>query len=119
MTDYSIIEDNIESIKEMAAQGDAEAQNKLGNNMDTQFVLIGVGGAGIKAVDMMDIPNSRKVFIGATSDSFSRVTSEGERVALLPASCYPNYPGYLRKRAIEHKDEIREVIVEALSKIQI
>jgi hypothetical protein len=30
MQDYSIITDNIEAIKEMAAIGDAEAQNKLG-----------------------------------------------------------------------------------------
>lgn len=30
MTDYSIITDNIEAIKDMAAKGDADAQNKLG-----------------------------------------------------------------------------------------
>ena len=30
MQDYSIITDNIETFKEMAAKGDADAQNKIG-----------------------------------------------------------------------------------------
>ena len=81
--------------------------------METKFLLIGVGSTGIKAVDMMDIPNSKKVFIAATSDSFSRITSEGERITLSDGICYPNYPGYLRERAIEQKEEIRKTIAEA------
>ena len=81
--------------------------------MDTLFVIIGVGGAGVKAVDKMAIPNSQKVFIGGLSILYD-VKSDGIRLPIDEDGFIEGIrPKYYRNRAIEKKVEIKKAIVEA------
>ena len=85
--------------------------------MDTLFVIIGVGGAGIRAVDMMDIPNSQKVFIGSGLSILKEVKSDGIRLPIDEDGFIEgNRPKYYWNRAIEKKVEIKKAIVEALNR---
>lgn len=81
--------------------------------MANKILVIGVGSAGVIAADKMDIPNSKKIFIGATCETMSKVKSNGAQIPLTSAICYPNSPNFLRERAIEHIEEIRECIKNA------
>lgn len=85
--------------------------------METKFVLIGVGGTGVNAVDMMDIPNSRKVFIDRDGLDLMNVKSEGEKIHLEPVM-WPskhNSPQLCREQALYYKEEIRRTLIEAFT----
>ena len=82
--------------------------------MDTIFVIIGVGGAGVEAVDKMDIPNSKKVFIASGPSTFKDLKSGGIRLPIGEDGFIEgNRPKYYRDKAIEKKEEIKNAIVEA------
>ena len=86
--------------------------------MDTKFVLIGVGGTGVKAVDMMDIPNSRKVLVDTSYRNLNELETAGVKLLLQCKDfgkcsgfchCYDR-PDFCRNVALGYKDEIAECI---------
>ena len=50
--------------------------------MANEILIIGVGSAGVIAADKMDLPNSKKLFIDTSSQTFREVKSEGDNVLL-------------------------------------
>ena len=81
--------------------------------METKFLIIGVGGAGCKAADVMDIPNSKKLFVGSDNDSLKNVKSEGFKFPLNECGFYNHHQERFRNRALLYKDEIKECIKAA------
>ena len=44
--------------------------------MSNKILIIGVGSAGINAVDKMDLPSSKKLFVGSNCRALREVKSE-------------------------------------------
>ena len=78
--------------------------------MKTKFLIIGVGGAGCKAADVMDIPNSKKLFIDSYSCGLSKLKTEGTKFLLDVGLIICNHPEPYRKKAQLYKDEIKKCI---------
>ena len=83
--------------------------------MDTKFLIIGVGGAGCKAADNIDIANSKKLFVDAYSSGLSKLKSKGTKFLLDVGLIICNYPEPYRKKALLYKEEIKEWIKEAFN----
>ena len=86
-----------------------------------KILIIGVGSAGVIAADKMDLPNSKKLFIDTSSQTFREVKSEGDKLVLQCKDfgicsgfcrCYFQ-PGFCKKVAEDYEDEIRESIKNA------
>ena len=95
--------------------------DKKTNNMANEILIIGVGSAGVIAADKMDLPNSKKLFVGTNSQTFREVKSEGDKLVLQCKDfgecsgfcrCY-SQPGFCKKVAEDYEDEIRECIKNA------
>ena len=89
--------------------------------MENEILIIGVGSAGVIAADKMDLPNSKKLFIDTSSQTFREVKSEGDKLVLQCKDfgkcsgfchCYSK-PGFCKKVAEDYEDEIRETIKRA------
>ena len=50
--------------------------------MSNKILMIGVGSAGINAVDKMDLPNSKKLFVGSNLRALREVKSEGDKIGI-------------------------------------
>ncbi len=82
--------------------------------MANEILIIGVGSTGVKAVDKMDIPNSKKVFIASGLSTFKDLKSGGIRLPIDEDGLIEgNRPKYYRDKAIKKKEEIKNAIVEA------
>ena len=91
--------------------------------MENEILIIGVGSAGVIAADKMDLPNSKKLFVGTNSQTFREVKSEGDKLVLQCKDfgkcsgfchCY-SQPGFCKKVAEDYEDEIRECIKYAIT----
>ena len=89
--------------------------------MANEILIIGVGSAGVIAADKMDLPNSKKLFIDTSSQTFREVKSEGDKLVLQCKDfgkcsgfchCYTQ-PGFCKKVAEDYEEEIREIIKRA------
>lgn len=89
--------------------------------MANEILIIGVGSAGVIAAGKMDLPNSKKLFIDTSSQTFREVKSEGDNVLLqckdlgkcsVFCHCY-SQPGFCKKVAEDYENEIRECIKNA------
>ncbi len=89
--------------------------------MANEILIIGVGSAGVIAADKMDLPNSKKLFIDTSSQTFREVKSEGDNVLLQCKDfgkcsgfchCYTQ-PDFCKKVAEDYEEEIREIIKRA------
>ena len=89
--------------------------------MANEILIIGVGSAGVIAADKMDLPNSKKLFIDTSSQTFREVQSEGDKLVLQCKDfgkcsgfchCY-SQPGFCKKVAEDYEDEIRKCIKNA------
>ena len=89
--------------------------------MANEILIIGVGSAGVIAADKMNLPNSKKLFIGTSSQTFREVKSEGDKLVLQCKDfgecsgfchCY-SQPGFCKKVAEDYEEEIRESIKNA------
>lgn len=89
--------------------------------MANEILIIGVGSAGVIAADKMDLPNSKKLFIDTSSQTFREVKSEGDKLVLQCKDfgecsgfcrCYFQ-PGFCKKVAEDYEEEIRESIKNA------
>ena len=56
--------------------------------MANEILIIGVGSAGVIAADKMDLPNSKKLFIDTSSQTFREVKSEGDNLPLHPTTSH-------------------------------
>jgi cell division GTPase FtsZ len=88
-----------------------------------KILIIGVGSAGVIAADKMNLPNSKKLFIDTSSQTFREVKSEGDKLVLQCKDygacsgfchCY-SQPGFCKKVAEDYEDEIRECIKNAFN----
>lgn len=86
-------------------------------------IIIGVGGGGCNAVDKIDIPNSKKLFVNSGIYSLNDIESEGHKIRLECGyrDVCPSYqcgcmedPAFCKVMAEKHKKEIRESIIDAL-----
>jgi len=91
------------------------------DNMANEILIIGVGSAGVIAADKMDLPNSKKLFINTSSQTFREVKSEGDKIVLQCKDfgkcsgfchCY-SQPGFCKKVAEDYEEEIRVCIKNA------
>jgi len=89
--------------------------------MANEILIIGVGSAGVIAADKMDLPNSKKLFIDTSSQTFREVKSEGDKLVLQCKDfgkcsgfchCYTQ-PDFCKKVAEDYEEEIREIIKRA------
>ena len=89
--------------------------------MVNEILIIGVGSAGVIAADKMNLPNSKKLFVGTNSQTFREVKSEGEKLVLQCKDfgecsgfchCYTQ-PDFCKKVAEDYEEEIRESIKNA------
>ena len=89
--------------------------------MANEILIIGVGSAGVIAADKMDLPNSKKLFIDTSSQTFREVKSEGDKLVLQCKDfgkcsgfchCY-SQPGFCKKVAEDYEEDIRECIKNA------
>ena len=89
--------------------------------MANEILIIGVGSAGVIAADKMDLPNSKKLFIDTSSQTFREVKSEGDKLVLQCKDfgkcsgfchCY-SQPGFCMKVAEDYEGEIKECIKNA------
>lgn len=89
--------------------------------MANEILIIGVGSAGVIAADKMNLPNSKKLFIDTSSQTFREVKSEGDKLVLQCKDfgkcsgfchCYTQ-PDFCKKVAEDYEDEIRECIKNA------
>ena len=89
--------------------------------MANEILIIGVGSAGVIAADKMDLPNSKKLFIDTSSQTFREVKSEGDKLVLQCKDfgkcsgfcrCYTQ-PSFCKKVAEDYEEEIREIIKRA------
>jgi len=89
--------------------------------MANEILIIGVGSAGVNAVDKMDLQNSKKLFIDTSFQTFREVKSEGDKLVLQCKDfgkcsgfchCYTQ-PDFCKKVAEDYEDEIRECIKNA------
>ena len=91
------------------------------NDMANEILITGVGSAGVIAADKMNLPNSKKLFIDTSSQTFREVKSEGDKLVLQCKDfgkcsgfchCYTQ-PDFCKKVAEDYEDEIRECIKNA------
>ena len=90
--------------------------------MPNKILIIGVGSAGINAVDKMDLPNSKKLFLGSNYRALREVKSEGDKIGIackarsgcpsLYCHCFQN-PDFCKTVVRDYEDEIRESIRKA------
>ena len=89
--------------------------------MANEILIIGVGSAGVIAVDKMDLPNSKKLFVGTNSQTFREVKSEGDKIVLQCKDfgkcsgfchCYSK-PDFCKIVAEDYEEEIKECIKNA------
>ena len=89
--------------------------------MANEILIIGVGSAGVNAVDKMDLQNSKKLFVDADYRQLEAVKSEGDNVLLQCKDfekcsgfchCY-SQPGFCKTVAEDYEEEIREIIKRA------
>lgn len=89
--------------------------------MANEILIIGVGSAGVIAADKMDLPNSKKLFVGTNSQTFREVKSEGDKLVLQCKDfgkcsgfchCY-SLPDFCKKVAKDYEEEIRECVKNA------
>jgi cell division GTPase FtsZ len=94
--------------------------------MANEILIIGVGGSGCNAVDKMDVPNSKKLFINADFRQLETIKSEGDKILLECKDfgkcsgfcrCY-HRPEFCKKVAEQYEDEIREYIKNAFKEKQ-
>ena len=88
-----------------------------------KILIIGVGSPGVIAVDKMNVPGSKKLFIDSSYYTLKEVKSEGNKIGLfckaraqcpsLYCHCF-NKPDFYREVVAEYEDEIRESIIDAL-----
>ena len=91
--------------------------------MANKILIIGVGSLGVIAADMMNLPDSKKLFIDSSRQILNEVRSEGEKIGIyckardkcpsLYCNCYDN-PDFCKEIVAEYEDEIRESIIKAL-----
>lgn len=89
--------------------------------MANEILIIGVGSAGVTAVDKMDLPNSMKLFVDSDYRQLETVKSEGDKMLLrcknygkCPSFCYCySLPDFSKKVAEDYDGEIRESIERA------
>ena len=91
--------------------------------MANKILIIGVGSPGVIAVDKMNLPGSKKLFIDSDYQILKEVKSEGEKIGLyckarpqcpsLYCNCYNNLD-FCKEIVAEYEDEIRESIIDAL-----
>ena len=87
-----------------------------------KILIIGVGSPGVIAVDKMNVPGSKKLFIDSSYFTLNDVKSEGDKIGIyckardkcpsLYCNCYDN-PDFCREIVAEYEDEIRESIIKA------
>ena len=85
--------------------------------MANEIVFIGVGGAGVKAVDKIDFSNAKKIFIDEESPSLCELKSDGVKIEMDHYPYWPSKhhnPDVSRDKACYHEDEIRVSIIDAL-----
>ena len=80
--------------------------------MANEILIIGVGSAGVIAADKMDLPNSKKLFIDTSSQTFREVQSEGDKL-VLQCKDFGKCSGFCKKVAEDYEDEIRKCIKNA------
>lgn len=89
--------------------------------MANEILIIGVGSAGVIAADKMNLPNSKKLFIDTSSQTFREVKSEGDKLVLQCKDfgkcsgfchCY-SQPDFCKKVAEDYEGEIKECIKNA------
>ena len=86
------------------------------------ILIIGVGSQGVIAVDKMNVPGSKKLFIDSSYYTLKEVKSEGNKIGLfykarpkcpsLYCHCF-NKPDFCREIVAEYEGEIRESIINA------
>ena len=91
--------------------------------MANKILIIGVGSAGIVAVDKMDLPNSKKLFIDSSAMILNEIKSEGDKIRLFCKArpkCLSLYcNGCFQSRDFceqvvsDYEDEIRQCIKNA------
>lgn len=86
--------------------------------MANKILFIGVGSAGVVAVDKMNLPNSKKLLIDTDCQELNELETEGEKLLLQCKDfgscsgfchCY-NRPEFCKKVALDYEDDIRECI---------
>ena len=89
--------------------------------MANEILIIGVGSAGVIAADKMNLPNSKKLFIDTSSQTFREVKSEGDKLVLQCKDfgecsgfcrCY-SLPDFCKKVVEDYEEEIRDCIKNA------
>lgn len=89
--------------------------------MANKILFIGVGSAGLIAVDKMNLPDSKKLFIDTDYYTLNDVKSDGIKMELVCKDvnncsgfchCY-DLSGFCKKVACDNEDEIRERIKDA------
>lgn len=83
--------------------------------MANKILFIGVGGAGVKAVDKIDFSNAKKIFIDEDCQSLHGLKSEGAKIEMNHYPSWPskhNNPNISRDKANCKEDEIRKIITE-------
>ena len=90
--------------------------------MANKILIIGVGSAGVIAADIMNLPNSKKLFVDSDNHTLNEVKSEGDKIELvckarpkcpsLYCHCFDS-PDFCREVVGDYEDEIRESIKSA------
>ena len=91
--------------------------------MANKILIIGVGSAGIIAVDKMNLPNSKKLFVDSDLHILHDVKSDGEKIGIVcPMNdqcpsfyCYDciQDPIFFKDMLKGYEDEIRLKIMNA------
>lgn len=86
------------------------------------ILIIGVGSPGVIAVDKMNVPGSKKLFIDSSYYTLKEEKSEGNKIGLfckarpkcpsLYCHCF-NKLDFCREIVAEYEGEIRESIINA------
>ena len=85
--------------------------------MANKILFIGVGGAGVKAVDKIKLSNAQKIFIDEEYQCLRDLMSDGVKIEMDHYPSWPskhNDPNISRDKACHHEDEIKESIIDAL-----
>lgn len=84
--------------------------------MANKILFIGVGGAGVKAVDKINLSNCKKIYIDEECQCLRELKTEGAMIVMDHYPSWPskhNDPNISRDKTCHHEDEIRECIKEA------
>ena len=85
--------------------------------MANKILFIGVGGAGVKAVDKIELSNAQKIFIDEENQCLRDLMSDGVKIEMDHYPSWPSKhkdPNISRDKACYHEDKIRESIIDAL-----